>query len=490
MGFLPFIKKNIPVHLLYPPFSSLVLFLSLVFPAHARTDVLPPGPEKDSSGYVIVDTIRIEGCKQTRLPIILRELPFRENDTITRTMFPDKIRAGKENIFNTSLFTVVTIDTVQKEGSPDRVDVIIHLAERWYVWPKPYFEISDRNFNTWIQTWDFSRLTYGINLTISNVRGRNETLILPIHFGFNQKIGFGYKIPYVDRKKIVGIAFGTEFNRNHEVIVKTENNKTVYYKDPDHFPRENLYAYAEVTARATFYARHTVRVGFNDWYFSDSLIMTPGYAADSNNLLNYFSLYYQYKNDHRDVQYYPLKGSYFDVELDQNGLWSTSVSELYIKSNFRKYIQISNRWYFATGLTAKVTFTPQPPYFLQRGLGYGRDFVRGYEYYVVDGKDFILWKNNFKFAILPEKVYTIGGVKSRRFNPVPFAIYMNLSCDLGYVNNTNGSEEGNNDLRNSILVGYGAGIDFTTYYDIVIRLDFSLNSMGEPGLYLHFMAPI
>jgi hypothetical protein len=47
-----------------------------------------------------------------------------------------------------------------------------------------------------------------------------------------------------------------------------------------------------------------------------------------------------------------------------------------------------------------------------------------------------------------------------------------------------------NDLQNSLLVGYGAGFDFTTYYDVVVRLEFSMNGMGIPGIYLHFMAPI
>ena len=42
---------------------------------------------------------------------------------------------------------------------------------------------------------------------------------------------------------------------------------------------------------------------------------------------------------------------------------------------------------------------------------------------------------------------------------------------------------------NEFLYGYGLGIDFVTYYDIVFRVEFSANKFGETGLFLHFNAP-
>ena len=481
--FVPIVKGS--------PAIVLFLFIFLIIfnlPSTAGTD--SSGKVQDTSRLVVIHSITIDGNLRTRSSIILRELAFHEQDTIRQTPFRQMLIAGKENIFNTALFNFVTLDTVSLGGSPVQMDVVIHVVERWYVWPWPFFEISDRNFNTWIETTDFSRLSYGIDLTIQNVRGRNETLKFPVHYGFNQKFGFNYRIPYLDRKKIVGIAFGAEYSRNHEVIVETHNNKTVYFKDPDHFPRQNLYAFTELLLRPTFYVRHTFRVGFNSWFFSDSLLKIPGYTADSSHDLNYFSIYYQYKNDHRDVQFYPLKGSYLDVELDQNGLWFSPVNEFFIKSNIREYLQIHNRWYFALGFTIKITLTPQPPYFLQRGLGYGRDFVRRYEYYVIDGRDFILWKNNLKFALVPQRDFRMDFIRSTKFNRVPLALYLNVFSDVGYVWYDGDQTDKSNDLRNSLLAGYGAGLDLTTYYDIVIRLEVSMNGKGIPGIYLHFMAPI
>jgi outer membrane protein assembly factor BamA len=480
----------IPIIKTYHSTGILLFFFLLILNLNSIAGLYPPNNPKDTTGFLVIHSIKIKGNLQTRPSIILRELEFHESDTIGRTFFQPMLKAGRENIFNTALFNFVTIDTIPLGGSPLNMDVIIHVVERWYIWPWPYFEISDRNFNSWLETTDLSRLTYGIDLTIRNITGMNETLKFPIHFGFNQKLGFSYQIPYINYRKTVGIGFGMEYNWNHEVIVEAVDNKPVYYKNTDYFPRKNLYAFTEILLRPTFYARHTFRLSFNAWSFSDSLLNVPGYTTGTSNHLNYFSIYYQYKNDHRDIQYYPLKGTYFDVELDQNGLFSSSVNEFFLKSNFRRYFHIHNRWYFASGLTGKLTLTPQPPYFMQRGLGYGREFVRGYEYYVIDGKDFILWKNNFKFALIPPHEFNIDFIHSSKFNRVPFALYLNVFCDMGYVNWDALPDDQSNTLRNSLLVGYGIGLDLTTYYDIVIRLELSMNAEGTPGIYLHFIAPI
>jgi outer membrane protein assembly factor BamA len=215
-----------------------------------------------------------------------------------------------------------------------------------------------------------------------------------------------------------------------------------------------------------------------------------GYSPDSLEHVEFFSFYYQFRIDHRDEHYYPLKGYYADLTFTQNGLFSKTINVPYIELSARRYWQIFNRWYFATGLFAKISLNLDQPYFLQRGLGYGRTYVRGYEYYIIDGQHFALLKNNLKFAILPKKVFVMEFLKSEKFNTVPVALYLNVFTDLGYVYNYSQLSNSLNSLQNSLLVGYGAGFDFTTYYDIVMRIEFSMNGFGKPGIYLHFMAPI
>jgi hypothetical protein len=207
----------------------------------------------------------------------------------------------------------------------------------------------------------------------------------------------------------------------------------------------------------------------------------------------FVSFSYFYKNDHRDVQYYPLKGYYLDIELNHSVPYATAYNS-FMKTNLRVYGQLYNRWYWASGFTGKLSFEKEQPYYLQRGLGYGGDYVRGYEYYVVDGQHFALLKNNLKFALIPQRVAQLGFIRSAKFNTIPLALYMNAFVDLGYVYHyqvsaSNGFSTGNT-LENSLLIGYGMGLDFTTYYDIVVRLEGSMNRWLKPGVYLHFIAPI
>ena len=71
-----------------------------------------------------------------------------------------------------------------------------------------------------------------------------------------------------------------------------------------------------------------------------------------------------------------------------------------------------------------------------------------------------------------------------------FAFNMNAFLDMGYSDNLYPDESLNNKLENTLLVGYGTGIDFVTYYDLVLRLEYSFNRMSEHGFFVHFMAPI
>ena len=47
-----------------------------------------------------------------------------------------------------------------------------------------------------------------------------------------------------------------------------------------------------------------------------------------------------------------------------------------------------------------------------------------------------------------------------------------------------------NFLDNKFIFGTGIGLDFVTYYDKVLRLEYGVNDMGETGLFIHFVAPI
>ena len=58
---------------------------------------------------------------------------------------------------------------------------------------------------------------------------------------------------------------------------------------------------------------------------------------------------------------------------------------------------------------------------------------------------------------------------------------------MSYVSDNQNHAE--NTLSNQLLFGNGISLDYVTYYDKLIRIEFSINHLGEKGVFLHFSNP-
>jgi len=418
----------------------------------------------------------------------MREIMFKQNDTVSENQLKKLLEKTRENLMNTSLFNFVTITT---DTLPNRrIDVTVDLIERWYIWPLPFFELKERNFNTWWQEKDFSKADYGLYVAWENFRGRKETLKLMLRFGYNNTFGMSYKIPYINKAKTLGMGMSAGIAGNHEVPYLTKNSKQLFYKDENKFVQEDIFGTFNLTLRKGYYVSHTFQLNYDNYSFSDTLLKLNPYFASQKNL-EYFTFYYQYKCDHRDFKAYPLKGYYFDVELSKTGfgiLKNEKINLSSIHTSVRKYWNLSKRWYYACGINAKVSTLDYQPYFWERALGYGNDYVRSYEYYVIDGQAFGVLKSNVKFELVPTKVKTFNFIPAKKFNKLFYAVYLNGILDMGYVYDWRKAPLAS--ISNQPLIGGGFGIDFVTYYDKVFRVEWTVNKMGENGIFLNFVSPI
>jgi hypothetical protein len=451
---------------------------------------MTPGP---ATNYCRIDSIVLAGNKVTRDKIMLREIIFNAGDTVRCDRLDSLISLSRENLLNTLLFNFV--DIARSFHFPDSSHVVIrvNVIERWYVWPVPILLISDRNFNVWWKTKDLSRLSYGFYIDWNNFRGSKERLALRFQWGYNRDIGFQYTIPYINRAKTLGIGFGMDYYRQKETAYQTTYNKQDFFKEQNGFVREDYYAFGQFFIRRNIYNSHMLELTYDQHEFSDSLLIeNQNFTSDGATKSQYLSFYYTFKSDHRDFKSYPLKGYYIDLGIIKHGLWTFKTNTLntfHLLATFRKFWELNPRLYFATGVNGKIS-AGKEPYFILRGIGYDRDVVRSYEYYLVDAQHFIILKNNIKFAIIPTTVKDLSFIKTQKFGKIFYALYLNIFIDGGYgVYNQDFGRE-TNDLQNTLLLGYGTGLDFVTYYDVVIGLDFSVNFKNETGIFLHFMAPI
>ena len=465
--------------------SILLIFLSaIVSQVIANMDSV-----KISGSYYIIHNINLSGNKITKPRIIFRELTFSKSDSILKEDIQKILKRSKENLLNTSLFNFVTITYSSTDSTA--IDINIDVKERWYTFPIPIFDIVERNFNTWWETKNLARAVYGFYLIRENFRGRKELLTIKAQFGYTEQYGFSYQIPYIDKKQKSGLGFSSYYYRNHEIAFNTNNNNVVYYKDPDNYIRKEMVSRVSYTNRRGLYNTHILNVMYNMADIADTVkSINADYFVNQQTHINYTSLSYFFKHDLRDSKVYPLHGYYFDFEAAKLGLGfikgeSIDITNLY--TSFKKYWQISNRIYLASGVKGKYSFNPIQPYYIQRALGYS-NYVRGYEYYVVDGSSYALAKLGLKYELVKPHVKKIPYLNAEKFDTFHYAFYLELFSDMAYVNNKTNYKT--NSFTNSYIYGTGIGLDFVTYYDNVFRLEYSFNKRGEYGIFLHLYAPI
>ena len=124
----------------------LISFLFLWVP---KSPLFGQNGDSISDTKLIIRDVVIEGNKVTKRNIILRELVFVRGDTIEKMELLTTLERSKENLLNLSIFNFVSFDVKHFPGN--RIDVIITVQERWYIWPTPIFEFADRNFSSFLE---------------------------------------------------------------------------------------------------------------------------------------------------------------------------------------------------------------------------------------------------------------------------------------------------------------------------------------------------
>lgn len=437
-----------------------------------------------------VSKINVTGNKVTRMSTINRELLFHEGDTICSD---ETIKLSRENLLNTSLFNFVDFYWSDDDAVAGAKILTINVVERWYLWPIPYVAYADRNLRSWYEADNIKRLSYGFDLVYGNLWGLKHELDLTIIGGYNQNYGLTYDIPYLTHKQRLGLKASTGFTRNREVAYITKDDKVCYFKGEDKFAHESFYAFVMPYYRFGYRNKLFIQLKYDNRLFNDSIpSLNRDFANAEGTRFQYFTLSAVFKNDYRDDHNYPLDGHYLELELTKIGLglFEYSPDLFYGKITADWYTPISSRFYWASNITAKMADKKTAPYFLSQGFGYKNDYVRAFDLYIVDALNYAICKNNLKFEILKPVTKHLPFIKNERFGKIHLAFYANLFFDFAYTWDVVIPDGFSTRIANQWIYGTGIGIDFVTYYDKVLRLEYGVNGLGETGFFIHFVAPI
>jgi outer membrane protein assembly factor BamA len=440
---------------------------------------------QDTTGrFVQISRVFIIGNRITRDRIVLRELTLKSGDMIYNEDLPAILEQDKKKLLNTRLFNTVEIRPLELEVN--KIDLLIELNERWYTFPSPIFELSDRNFNEWWENYDhdFRRVNYGLRLYQFNMRGRNERLRFTAQFGFTRKFELSYRIPSIDKKQKHGLEIDLDYSETKNLAYRTLDHKLQFLRS-ENILKNTKGIGLTYTYRNSFYDFHGVKLEYRQTEVNDTIPeLNSNFFNNEEIRQRYGAISYWFTSDHRDIIAYPLTGHYFNLNIIKTGLgFSEDINKIEGNASYARYLNLKKGFYL-TNLTHVFASAPDDvPYSNYGVLGYKRLFVRGYEVYVIEGPFYTLNKTTFKKRIF-SNVYHWNDMPIEQFRHIPIAIYFKTYADLGYVKNYPNYSI-NSTLSDKLLAGIGGGLDLVSSYDTVLRFEYTINAEGQHGFFFH-----
>jgi outer membrane protein assembly factor BamA len=437
--------------------------------------------ECSKAQFVIVDSVIFKGNEKTRDNILRRELDFHSGDTVQVAELDARLEFNRRKLNNTNLFIWVKGDYHQNK--PEHIQITYEFLEQWYLLGYPIFQLADRNLNEWwSKGHSFSRTIYGAHFIHNNFRGRNERLSFKAETGFTQRLELGYSNPYIDPKKTLGIGAALSYTTNKNLAVRTRND-TLQILSSDKILRERWSGALSFRKRIKFYDFHFAELRYSHSVVSDTIrLLNPTYYYKGSNEQNFLQLTYAYSYDFRDYAPYPLRGKKLDFAYNYFGILAQDALNYWdVRASIAYFFDLGSNFFITTSWKGKLTQENRNiPYANLQALGYGNDNVRGYELNVIDGTNYLLSKNTFKYQLY-NKVIPIRFIPYKQFNQVPLAIYPTVFFDFAYVYQAN-PELTNSRFSNRWIYGMGLGFDIVTYYNFVCKLGVPVINSGKSGL--------
>jgi outer membrane protein assembly factor BamA len=442
--------------------------------------------------FIKITNINITGNKKTKGYIIEREMSFKIGDYLPKDALAKNFKQSKTQVYNTNLFIEVKVDSTILSDSTLQVNVAV--KERWYIFPTPQFSLVDRSYKEWINTFnaDLNRVVYGIDFTHYNFSGRRDQLSISGITGYARKIAFSYSSPYSNNKLTEGFSISGSYTQNKEIGYNTSdtNSPVVYPKITDtilkirqKFVRDNYQFDAAYSWRKGFFKRTGVSIGLNYLIVDDSIvnpIYNPQYFNTGKSKQFYTDINFAVVYANTDKNAYPLKGTIYNYGISKRGFgFSGGINATSLSGFFAKYISHKHNFYSSIKSAALLKIPFEQAYINRRAIGFGSLKLRGLELFIVDGvaaftSNYTFSKKLFAFKIpIPFKIKAVPYI--------PFTFYAKTFADIGY---SYIPKKYDTRLNNRFLYTGGFGLDILSLYDLVFKIEYSFNQLGQKGVFL------
>jgi outer membrane protein assembly factor BamA len=461
---------------------SILILLVCIRSGHAQSDL----------NSTIITKINIQGNNRTQREIILRELTIEPGVDYSKKNLPRLIEQNRLQILKTSLFNFAEIKLDQPDSS--QTELTITVQERWYYIPRFRMKTVEENINAWFSDKNFTHITAALTVTDENFRGRNEKLTLSGSMGYNKSVGITYFRPSIFNFKHIGIGADIQWSSNKEVSYGLFDYKPRYYRSANTPLIRNFQGALQLYYRPNLAIDELFTIAYHYTQFNDSLRAQNRiyYPNKSQHLIRLTS---KFKADFRNNKAYPTTGSYFDLIAEKViDIKSSdqSVDFSMIAFNARYYKFLFPKTFIAIGGTFMGSRGNDYMPAFSRSIGQSGYEIRSFEHYLLPVRNVAIVRTTLKYQLLNAVRFNIPRLNNPKFGIMHYAIYATLFADGSAIDlQREANYEQQLQINNMFLYSVGAGLDYSTYYDLVLRTEYSYNFVLKKYVFaIHFKSSI
>lgn len=428
-------------------------------------------------------------------------MSIQAGDTLPMARLDAIMDRNRYNVYNLGLFNDVDFNYVTEAGN---IYLIILVRERWYIEPVVHANLEERYVAEWLRNLDLDRAVLGGGVNWKNLTGYNDQLYLYMQAGYDREISASFRRPFIFPRQMIDLQVNYGYTEKKEIELRTD-----YARRPD-IPEDGQFlfrlpgdrirfdqnAWLHLTKRFDPLNRLSFSVGFLHYQVNDTVTrLQPVYLSGGAPDRDYYPrVRLSFNRDYRDWKAFPLTGYRLTVTAEQSGVGVLSTTHFFrMLGSYSSYHPLSTRWNYAWSVWGAWTAGKKIPYYDKVFIGTTGNFLRGFEPFVISGTTVGVVQQEMRFALIPRQIVRFPYWKARnadkdvlrKFRDFPIAVYWVFFVDGGMVR-----DDAHNNVdpyfKNRMLLGYGTGINFLTFYDHFVRLEVSRNNLYNSGSGYYF----
>ena len=386
---------------IFSPFLITIVFSQIISAQVYFNSKEVTEPINTDTTHYCITKIEIFGNRKTKPNVILRELLFRQNESVTI----DQISAAQKRVQSLRLFTRVRFDI---SGEKDLYTLNITVNEQWYIFIYPTFYMNEKSWN---------KISYGASLRYYNFLGRNIYLKMKAVHGYNPMYRFIYHNPW--------------FLGNNKLYTKLILFKRkVRSKSPAHDNLEDSRVGFDWVIGKRF--GHFTFTGIDFKYTEISASPESGLTISPSGKDRLLSLSGSFGHDTRDLKEYPHQGWWLQLHGKVAGK-SGWLPYYQNGVDIRSYIPINQNVTLAMR-AATILSQGKIPIYDRSYFGYD-ERIRGRFYDIFEGENFILGSTEIRFPLMKIGYFNlplISGLENYT-SQLKFGISAGIFYDTGTV---------------------------------------------------------